>query len=1052
MSAPVWKTPKGNLGTIQEQEFYELTLQATVPDDSAPLLKYKIIAGTLPPGIILNETTGIVGGRPKELYRFRGVPFDVAEDISSTFCCRVTNLRTNQVSDRTFSLTVTGQDAPTIVSNVEELGKVFDGTYAEFQITAIDLDREPLTYYVSTGALPTGLSLNKSTGVISGFVQPTEFLETGSLVGWSTEIGWDENPWDFNARNISKRFEFDISVTDTKDIVTKKFSIYVISKDSLTADNESILVNGYYDMVTADVDNKRNPVITTPSADLGVYAHDNYFAYQFKATDYDYDAVGFSLLVGANIGFDNEINGLDSTLFDVGTFELPPGLVLSEETGWLYGYIPAMTPIQKEYDFGIYVFKRNYPQYRSSLVRFKLTIVGDLRYAINWVSPAYLGSVTAGEISELAVEATNAYYKKLMYSLEIGSNSRLPQGLRLLESGLIVGRASFETTSFDKNTLTFDKYVREAGAILPETTLDKDYKFTVKVNDIDNVIITYKTFTVRVDAAFNRPYESLYLRAQPGLEDKEIYNQVVFNSDIIPNEFVYRNGDPYFGKQKSFDVLVLSGINPSTATEYIEAMAINHYRKNLLIGKPEIAQALDDYGNVKYEVLYLPMRDDNGTVSKSIDLRAKINRAVTTDSNKPNIDLTYFTINGYDRIAYPNSLESMRKQIRNTLGFVDREVLPTWMRSKQADGTIPYWLPAMVLAYLKPGTGKQVKFLINRLFEYDLKDISFDVDRYVWDCNLSSVYDSVSNTYLESNQTTFDADVRQGSDELVFTFQGDGSTTQFDCDIQIENGIIQIIEEKYILNNDLSLSLSKKTLTEDIDFYRNGSVITLSSIPAETTTIVIKYVNSLLLETDYAVIVPFNKIDGMSSSYIDDVLGGFDSSVTVYEGQHIIFARQEQYPGYIEPDDGWVQNTITWDDGHVWDDPEFGWDEYRTIPGYNENQADNDINNERAGIWKVTTTEFNLIKLEFVQSVIPSQRVYVKNGAAYGGKILRYGPVIRFDIGETVPSYNVIMTENKGTETIFEGGSTRFVENISIYQAPDEGDKYLAFPRVNIFA
>jgi hypothetical protein len=207
-----------------------------------------------------------------------------------------------------------------------------------------------------------------------------------------------------------------------------------------------------------------------------------------------------------------------------------------------------------------------------------------------------------------------------------------------------------------------------------------------------------------------------------------------------------------------------------------------------------------------------------------------------------------------------------------------------------------------------------------------------------------------------------------------------------------------------------------------------------------------------LLETDYAVTVPFNKIDGMSSSYIDDVLGGFDSSVTVYEGKHIIFARQEQYPGYIEPDDGWVQNTITWDDGHVWDDPEFGWDEYRIIPGYNENQADSDINNERAGIWKVTTTDFNLIKLEFVQSVVPSQRVYVKNGAAYGGKILRYGPVIRFDIGETVPSYNVIMTADRGIETIFEGGSTRFVENISIYQAPDEGDKYLAFPRVNIFA
>lgn len=1052
MSAPIWKTPKGNLGTIQEQEFYELNLEAVVVDDVSPLLSYKIIAGALPPGIILNETTGSVIGRPKDIFRLRGVPFDVAQDVTSTFCCRVTNLRTNQVADRTFSLTVTGQDAPTIVSNVEELGQVFDGDYAEFLITAIDLDREQLTYYISNGALPPGLTLNKDTGLISGLVIPNQFLETGSLVGWSTEIGWDENPWDFNARNISKRFEFDVSVTDNKDVVSKKFSIFVISKDSMTADNDSVLVNGYYDTITADLDSKRNPILITPSSDLGTVAHDNYFSYQFKAIDYDYDRIGFSLLVSENIGYDNEINGLDSTLFDIGEFELPPGLVLSEETGWLYGYIPPMTPVQKEYDFSVYVFKKDYPQYKSRITNFKLTIVGDLRYAINWVSPTYLGSIVAGDVSELSVEATNAYNKKLVYSLQIGSKSRLPQGLRLLENGLIVGRSSFEVTTFDQNKLTFDKFIRERGELLPETTLDKEYTFTVKANDVDNIVITYKTFKLRVEAAYNKPYESLYLRAQPGFADKEIYNQVVFNSDIIPNEFVYRNGDPYFGKRKTLDVLVLSGINPSTADEYTRAMAINHYRKKLLFGKPEIAQALDAHGNVKYEVLYLPMSDDNGSVSKSIDLRTKINRDVRVDSEDPNIDLNYFTINGYDRIVYPNALQSMRLQIRNELGFVDTEVLPTWMKSKQEDGRIPYWFPSMVLAYLKPGTGKQVKFLINRLFDYDLKDISFEVDRYIWDCNLSKNYDAINNQYLESYLTTFDADIRQGSDTLVFTFKGDGSTKQFDLNIQIEVGLIEVILERYITNNDSSLTLIKDTLTEDVDFTRSNNFITFKKAPANNSTIIINYSRSILLESDFAVQVPFNKIDGMTTDYVDDVLGGLDSSITVYEGKRIIFARQEQYPGYIEENDGWIQNITTWDDEYGWDDPAIGWDDYRIVPGYHENQADPDVDNERAGIWEISITERRLIKLTFIESVIPGQRVFVRSGAAYGGKIVRYGPNIRFDIGETVPSYTVIITPTKGIETIFDGGSTRFAENISIYQAPDEGDKYLMFPRVNIFA
>jgi hypothetical protein len=1051
MSAPIWKTPKGDLGTIQEQEFYELNLKCIVPGDTSPDLSYKIIAGALPPGIVLNETTGTVYGRPKDIYKFRGVPFDVSEDVTSTFCCRATNLKTSKVSDRTWSLTVTGQDAPTLVSNTEELGVVFDGSYQEFQVTAIDLDNEALTYYISNGSLPQGLILNSKTGLISGIIQPSGFLEAGSLVGWSSEDPWDLKPWDYNSRTISKRFEFDISVTDGKDIVSKKHSIYVISKDSLTADNEDILVNGYYDLVTADKDNKRNPFLTTPSTDLGTYLHLNYFAYKFDAIDFDFDTVSYSLLIGENIGFDNEINGFDSVLLDIGDFELPPGLTLSEQTGWLYGPISDIRSTQKTYTFGVRVYKRNYPEYTSRIVNFTITIVGDLRYVIDWVTPADLGTIEAGEVSELAVEATNAFGKKLLYSLQIGSKSRLPQGLRLIDNGLIVGRASFEVTTFDKNTLIFDKNIRELGTSLPETTFDREYNFTVKANDIDGDIITYKSFKVKVTTVYNRPYESLYVRANPGLEDKEIYNQIVFNTDIIPNEFVYRNGDPYFGKQRSLDVLVISGINPSTASEYVEAMAVNHYRKKLLLGEPKLARALDNDGNVKYEVLYIDMKDDNGSADKIIDLRARINRFITTDYNSPSIDHTYVSVNDYGRTVYPNSLLAMRSQIREILGYVDREVLPKWMTSKQEDGNIPYWNPALVLAYLKPGTGRQVKFLLERFFKFDLKDISFDFDRYIWDCNLSSAYNSLTNNYIESNLTTFDLDIRQGSDTLVYNFPADGSTVEFDCTIQIEQGILDIVIEKYITIDDSTLVLDRSVQIEDTHYYRDGNLIVFYFAPPDNSTVVVNYTSNQIVQADFAVTFPFNKIDGMTSDYVDDVLGGLDSIIGVYPGKRIIFARQEQYPGYIEPNDGWVENIVKWDDNVAWDDPTIGFDEYRVVPGYDENQADPDIINERAGIWEIKL-ENGLLKLDFIQKVDLNQRVAVSNGTIYGGKIVRYGPNIKFDVGETVPSYRIIKDQLTGIETIFDGGSTRFVENISVYQAPDEGDKYLVFPRVNIFA
>jgi len=78
--------------------------------------------------------------------------------------------------------------------------------------------------------------------------------------------------------------------------------------------------------------------------------------------------------------------------------------------------------------------------------------------------------------------------------------------------------------------------------------------------------------------------------------------------------------------------------------------------------------------------------------------------------------------------------------------------------------------------------------------------------------------------------------------------------------------------------------------------------------------------------------------------------------------------------------------------------------------------------------------------------------VAIRNGGEYGGHLLRYGPNIIFSENETVPRYRKYSPILESIETVFDGGATRFVESISVYQEPDEGDKYLAFPRVNIWA
>jgi len=337
MTAPIWVTPKGTLGTIPEQVFYQLEMNAINPDDpdGEDTLAFTIVAGALPPGLVMYET-GSIQGQPRNNYFLRGVPFDVKEDVTSTFCCRVRNKATDEVTDRTFSLTVTGEDPPDIVTSPGEIGRFLDGTYVEIQLEAVDLDNEPISWRISKGSLPPGLSLDSTTGLISGYVEPTPMSALVGTIGWSSEAAWDETPWDNVSRSISVSYPFGVQATDGKAYDGANYTIFVYSHDSLLADNDLISADDL-GIVTADLEKKRNPVLVTKAADLGVYAHDNYFAYRFEAKDFDGDSVSFSLLASEDVGFDNELNGFDSTLLDAGDFALPPGLTLNTTTGWLYG-------------------------------------------------------------------------------------------------------------------------------------------------------------------------------------------------------------------------------------------------------------------------------------------------------------------------------------------------------------------------------------------------------------------------------------------------------------------------------------------------------------------------------------------------------------------------------------------------------------------------------------------------------------------------------------------------------------------------------------------
>lgn len=1053
MTAPIWKTPRGTLGTIQEDTFYSITLEAYVPEGN--LISYKIISGYLPPGLILNEN-GIIKGNPKAQYLVTGVPFNVSSDVTSQWCCRATDTVTGQITDRTFSITVTGEDAPQLITQSQELGRFFDGSYVDLQIEAIDFDNEPIEFKILSGTLPTGLTLNTSTGRITGYVEPIPSQDTFGAIGWSNLKGWDEIEWDLYSSNISKSFAFKVSISDGKQTAVGEYSIFVISKSTLTADN-TVTIDPGNDLYTFDLDVRHSPIILTPSGDLGIYAHDNYFAYQFLARDFDGDILEFGITVGNGIGFDNETYGFDGNIYDAGYLALPPGLTINLETGWMYGYLPRQNPAQIEYTFGVQVKKKNYPTYISPITFFTLSIVGDLKYVVEWVTPTDLGSIKAGEISELYVEARNTLGKQLNYYITSGTkSSKLPQGLRVLSDGTIAGRVSFEQTSFDHGKMTFDKKIKERGSLLPEMTIDREYTFTVKVTDIDEIVVAYKSFKLTVESAHYAPYENLYLRAYPGLEDKALYYNIINNTDLIPNEYVYRPSDPNFGKQKNLDLLLMGGITAHTPSDYIQAMAMNHYRKELRFGDVQIARALDENENVKYEVVYLPIIDDEinikGSSPQSIDLRQKIRKDTTSDNAPPTVDTGYTTISDGNRVIHPNSLINMRNQLRSELTLQNGEILPRWMKSKQSNGKIFNWIPAVVIAYIKPGYADRVRFYLNRLSSYDIKYVSFDVDRYIWDSNLSKNYNASTGFYSSSAETTFD-ETNNYTNYFIATFYNiaDGSTKVYGLSLYLEDKDVDINLYKNINLEDGSTIVENTMipLVEGVDYTISDYTVTLTEAPEINTKIEINVSTGEVLSADFAVTIPFNSIDATALTKII-TSGGFDGIVDNLVGKNIIFALQENYPGFLGLYDGWIQNLNSWDDFDGWDS-DSGWDNYKIIPGYFEHEANITVPNQRAGIWRVAVNENGIVTLNFVKEVRPGQTVRIKDGSIYGGKIVQYGPLIITNNNETVPRYQIVTEQKQTVPTTFDLRNTQFIDNISIYEEPDEGDKYLAFPRKNIW-
>ena len=726
---PQWITTAGSLGTIPEGVFYSVPIEATADTDT---VYYQLIAGQLPDGIQISNT-GTITGVPRSVVNIQGVPTPVNYDVVSKFAVRAYTTKVvngliivDRLADRTFSLTVTGQNAPEFTTNPGNVGTFYDGTSVEIQIDYTDVDPgDRVRVRLINGELPPGLYINEK-GLILGVIQPLVGPPGTAPAGFSS-TNFDQYPFDFSTRSTSTNYQFTLEVSDGKESNIGIFEIYVYSKDSMSADTTDFTADNTF--ITADVVPTRTPVLLTRAGSIGQARSDNFYAFRFIADDFDGDPIEYQI---------------DSP---------PPGLTLNSVTGWLYGYIPDAGATEITYDFTITVRKLNQPTIISDPVDYSLTIIGDVETAVIWITDADLGTIDNGAVSTLYVEAVSAAGRKLSYQLESGSNSRLPQGLTLQQNGTLTGTVSFNTFALDGGTTTFDKDSKNRG-VKQETTFDTEFTFTVNAyapGSDSELISVFRTFTVRVIRAFNEPYQGLYIKCMPPNNDRALITQLIQNQDIIPENLVYRLGDPNFGVASSVIYNHAFGLTPANIDDYVAALDINHYWKNLTLGKIKYAQARNASGEVIYEAVYSLVVDNlvNNTgesVGKSVKIPYPIGGPDSTEITT----------------VYPNSLINMRTQVIDSVGQIN-PMLPAWMTSKQENGRVLGFVPAWVIAYVKPGQGGRVVYNIQQQFGNQLNTIDFKADRYEIDRRMTYAWEPYNDSTISGEwipqppaATTFD--------------------------------------------------------------------------------------------------------------------------------------------------------------------------------------------------------------------------------------------------------------------------------------------------------
>lgn len=338
------------------------------------------------------------------------------------------------------------------------------------------------------------------------------------------------------------------------------------------------------------------------------------------------------------------------------------------------------------------------------------------------------------------------------------------------------------STTIDVNSYGVGKFSIHGRSGDDNTTIDELFRFRVKAKDTQNVSAAEKDFNIRYDVSTNVTLTNVYLQPFLTKTNRDKYFNFITDSTIFLSNSLYRVEDPSFGIQRIPKMLLLGGLESTTADRYASAVQRNYYDRPLYFGDIKVATA-KNADNVEYEVIYVEINDPyeigNVSVAQSINLGFDYD-PLTVDYSKIRVDTngTVVTDTGLDTI-YPSSITLMQNELKNVTLQKNESVLitpnyddwgsivgassetedwgvvlervaieddflsaiqtltnddayrPLWMNTSQdGTGNIIGYVKAVPICYVKPGESAKILKLIEKS-KFDFKTLNFTIDRII---------------------------------------------------------------------------------------------------------------------------------------------------------------------------------------------------------------------------------------------------------------------------------------------------------------------------------